>query len=120
MKSEWIKKVGHVVEASGTKIGAGLLVVALVLTWMAETGLAYGALIAAGVIDLYLVIRRRQTISQWIQRLWPKKIDYPVLAALLTYTFTMTFKQYGVIAGLQAALPWLVVVLLLHLFADKK
>jgi len=101
------------------KTGAGLLVAALVLTWLAETGWAYCVLLCVGCIDLHLWRTNKQTISQWIQGLWPKKIDYPILAGLAVYTFAMFFEQFGFIAGMQAALPLLVFFLLVHLFADE-
>lgn len=101
------------------KIGAGLLVLALLLTWLAETGLAYAVLTAAGVIDLLLIKNKQVTISQWVQALWPKKIDYAVLTGLSVYTFMMFFRQFGFIAGMQAALPLSVFFLLLHLFANE-
>lgn len=101
------------------KIGAGLLGVALILTWLAETGFAYIILLAVGMIDLYLWAEGKQTISQWVQDLWPKKIDYPILVGLSVYTFSMFFKQFGFIVGMQAVLPLFVFFLLLHLFANK-
>ena len=101
------------------KIGASQLVIALVLTWMNEPGFAYMSLIPAGVIDLYLVWKDKKTISQWIQGLWPKKIDYPILGVLLAFTFYMFFKDYGFVAAMQASLPLIIVWLSLHLFANK-
>jgi len=101
------------------KIGAGLLVVALILTWLAETGFAYSVLLLVGLIDLWLVKEKEATISQWVQGLWPKKIDYPILVGLSAYSFACFFKQFGFIAGMQAALPLFVFFLLLHLFANK-
>ena len=102
------------------KIGAGLLLISLLLTWYAETGLAYLALAVAGVLDLHLVCKKEQTISQWVQGLWEKKIDYPILVGLSVYTFAMFFKQFGFTTGVQAMLPLLVFYLLLHLFANKE
>jgi len=101
------------------KIGAGLLVAALVLTWVCETGFAYLCLLTAGIIDIVLFTKEAQTISQWIQDLWPKKIDYPILIVLSIFTFSLFFKQFGFIVGMQAILPLLMFFLLLHLFANK-
>lgn len=101
------------------KIGTGLLIVALVLTWMMETGLAYLVLLAVGILDLYLELHKEKTISQWVQALWPKIIDYPVLAGLSVFTFIMFFKQFGFLVGMQAMLPLFIFFILLHLFANK-
>lgn len=103
-----------------TKTGAGLLILALLLTWLAETGFAYIVLLVVGTLDLYLVYKKQQTISQWIQGLWPKKIDYPILVGLSVYTFTMFFKQFDFITGMRAILPLFVFFLLLHFFANEE
>jgi len=102
------------------KIGAGLLVLALALTWVGETGFAYLALLGVGILDLILVCKKDRTISQWVQDLWPKYIDYPALVVLSVFTFLFFFRQFGFMVGAQAMLPLFVFFLLLHLFANKE
>lgn len=100
-------------------IGAGLLILVFVCMLMGETGVAYGVLLCAGLMDLGLVVAQERTISQWVQKLWPKKIDYLLLGVLSTLTFITFFRQFGFIVGMKAILPLFVFFLLLHFFADE-
>jgi len=102
------------------KIGAGCLLISFVLFVLLETGLAYIPLIAAGVIDLYLVWKKERTISQWIQDLTSNKtIDYTVMVGLLIGTFYTGFAKYGIIGGFEVLFPMIVIILALHLFANE-
>ena len=102
------------------KIGAGLLTLAFVLFVLREPGISYGALIAAGLVDLYLVIVKDQTISQWIQDLTSDKwIDYVILTGLMAATFYRFAADYNFIAAMKITLPFLIMGLALHLFANK-
>ena len=102
------------------KIGAGLLLLAFIFYVFNEIGLAYAVLIFAGIIDIYLVIANKMTISQWIQDLTSNKlIDYAILIVLWVATFFIFFNQYGFIEGMRASLPLVIAFLALHLFADK-
>jgi len=102
------------------KIGAGCLLGSFVLFILLETGLAYIPLIAAGVIDLYLVWKKERTISQWIQDLTSNKtIDYAVMVIIIAGAFYTGFAKYGFIGGFETLLPVIVTILALHLFANE-
>jgi len=69
------------------KIGALLLIAALVLTWLGLTWWALGVLIATGFVDLYLVLKKKDTISNWIHDLFPRAIDAIIMVGLLIFTW---------------------------------
>lgn len=92
------------------KIGAGLLAGSLLLMWKAEWGFAYAFLIAAGILDLILVYKHKETISQWVQDLFDKKIDIGIIAAISVLTL-LCF-------GVSYFLFMLIGFLICHLFAD--
>ena len=101
-------------------IGALNLILAFVFFCILETGLSLVTLLLVGLIDIYLVVKGKQTISQWIQDLtFNKTIDYTIMGVLLTATVCIFWKQLGLITGLTAGLPVLMAILALHLFANK-
>lgn len=102
-------------------IGALGLILAFVFFCLLETGLSLVTLLLVGILDVYLVYKEKQTISQWIQGLTSNKtIDYTIMGILLATTVYIFWKQLGLIMGLTAGLPILMIVLALHLFADKR
>jgi hypothetical protein len=90
------------------KIGAGLLAIALILVWMSHMYISLGLLICVGFIDLYLVFKKHDTISQWIHGLFPKAIDVIIVIGLLIYTWAV-FGPVGFV-------PVLIGVIIGHLF----
>jgi len=70
-----------------SKIGAGLLIVALILTYLAETGYALGVLLIIALLDLYLEATDKPTISHWIHLLFKKKIDFIIMIGILGFTW---------------------------------
>lgn len=44
-------------------------------------------LICMGVVDLYLLARKRVTISQYIHKMFPKWLDAVIMIALLVLTW---------------------------------
>ncbi len=102
------------------KIGTGLLAIAFILFWMAETGYSYGVLIVAGILDLYLEFTKKQTISQWIQSLTDNKvIDYSIMGVLLGSTIYKIFLELGYAKGFEVCLPMLIMFLAIHFFGNK-
>ena len=69
--------------------GAALLLIALVLTWLELTWFALAALILVGVVDIYLVIIKADTISNWVHRQFPKAWDMVIMIGLLVYTWAV-------------------------------
>jgi len=101
-------------------LGAALLDAAFVLFLFGEIGISYIALLLAGLLDLYLVWKHEQTISQWVQDLTHNKVvDYVVLTALTVSSIFVFTRQVDLRAGLTAALPIIWIGLALHLFANK-
>lgn len=101
-------------------IGALNLVIAFILFCALETGLSLIVLLQVGILDVYLVYKGEQTISQWIQDLtYNKTIDYAIMGLLLVATIYVFWKQLGFTMGLTAGLPVLMAVLALHLFGNK-
>jgi len=90
--------------------GAALLLIALVLTWLELTWFALAALVLVGVIDIYLVIIKADTISQWVHRQFPKVWDVVVVIGLLVFTWA--------VFGPTGFLPVLIGVIIGHLFWD--
>ena len=69
--------------------GAALLLIALVLTWLELTWFALAALVLVGVVDIYLVIIKADTISQWVHRQFPKAWDMVIMIGLLIYAWAV-------------------------------
>ena len=69
------------------KIGAGLFLVGLILTWAQQMIPALAIFIAIGVIDVYLVAKKHQTISKWVHSLFPRQIDFAIMVGLLASTW---------------------------------
>ena len=90
------------------QIGAALIVAAMVLTWMSLTWVAIGVLVLVGILDLYLEVTDKETISQWIHELFPKQIDWAIAIGLLVFTWA--------IWGPAGFLPILMGVIAGHLF----
>jgi len=57
------------------KIGAALLLAALVLLFLESVTLCYIALAGVLGIDLYLVKKKEKTITQWYRPKFPKLVD---------------------------------------------
>ncbi|KKM17327.1 hypothetical protein LCGC14_1676860 [marine sediment metagenome] len=90
------------------KIGAGLLVAALILIWQIQTLYALIILVAVGIIDLILVFKKKDTISAWIHSLFPKQVDIGIMIGLGVYTWA--------IFGFAGFLPVCIGVIIGHLF----
>jgi hypothetical protein len=71
------------------KTGAGMLIAALVLTWLRLDWFAVFALAAVGVLDLYLLKMRKATISEWVRGRFPRSMDIGLTIALLATTWWM-------------------------------
>jgi len=94
------------------KIGAGLLIAALVLAWQSLTWFALGALILVGLVDLFLVFENKTTISQWIHQLFGKKTDIGIMIGLLVYT-------WHIFGGPASFVIMLIGVIMGHLFWNE-
>ena len=57
------------------KIGTGLLIAALIFLFLKDIAVCYFILITVLIIDLYLVKKKEQTITQWYRRKFPRLID---------------------------------------------
>jgi len=90
------------------KVGAGLLGLSLVLVWFNAYWPALLSLIAIGGIDLALVAKDEDTISNWIHSLFPKKTDSLIMVGILAYTWYL----WGAIGFL----PMMMGVIVGHLF----
>ena len=93
------------------QIGAGLIALAMVLTLMSLTWVALAVFVVVGIVDIYLEVTDKETISQWIHRLFPKQIDIGIAIALLILTWW--------IWGPAGFLPVLMGVIVGHLFWNK-
>ena len=68
-------------------IGAGLLILSWCLWLMPRlSALAVIALSGALIIDLYVMNKKLETISAWIQKLFIPKIDLIILIAIYVFT----------------------------------
>ena len=96
------------------QIGASLIAVALVLTYMRETNYALLVLLIVGVIDLFLEIKFKDlpTISRWIHKLFPETIDVAIMIGLLILTWWL----FG---GAVGFLPVCLGVIIGHLFWNE-
>ena len=77
------------------KIGAGVLIAALVLLFMKQIVLCYIFLGAVLVIDLYLVKKKEKTITQWWRPKFPKLVD-----TIITIALAGVFIWFDPVAGL--------------------
>jgi len=89
-------------------IGAVFLVIAFILTIFDLMWYAILSLVIVGLIDIYLVVKDKQTISQRIDSLFDKKIDAGILIGLLVFTWW--------IWGPAGWLPVMLGVIMGHLF----
>jgi len=85
-------------------IGAGLLVVALLLTWIRFDWIAIFVLGIVGILDIYLLKKHKMTISELIHNLFPRSMDITLMIILLATTWWLgppTFLpvMVGVIIG---------------------
>lgn len=76
------------------KIGTGVLVAALVLLFLQMYVICYIALGAVLAIDLWLVIKKKKTITQWFRPKFPRKVD-TVLTIALAGVFIYMNPLYG-------------------------
>ena len=94
-------------------IGAGLLLSALVLTWLKMNAwLVLGVLVLVLIVDIFLVIMKADTISQWIHRQFPKVWDMVILIGLLVCTWIFSGGPAGVV-------PVLIGVIMGHIFWNE-
>ena len=90
------------------QIGAALILLVFILTFLAETGYALVLLVGIGLFDLILYFMKKKTISQWYHMLLPKALDAIVLIFLMIFTWW--------IFGPAGFLPVLMGLLFGHLF----
>lgn len=101
-------------------IGAILVALAFVLTWMKEPGWAWGILIMVGVLDWFICETDQHSISRLIQDLTKNKIiDYAMLSGLSVFTLTLAVVQYGFVLFMQVSLPLFMIGLLIHFLANR-
>lgn len=102
-------------------IGAYLVALAFVLTWMKEPGWAWGVLAAVGILDYFVCeVLDQHSISRLIQDLTKNKIiDYCMLTGLSVFTLTLAVVQYGFVLLMQVSLPLFMIILLVHFLADR-
>ncbi|GAH59698.1 unnamed protein product [marine sediment metagenome] len=72
-----------------TRIGAGLLIAALLLIWMGAGIAAYILLGVTLVFDLCIVLHDKATISEWIHELFRRKVDLIILAGIFAITLLL-------------------------------
>jgi len=96
------------------KLGALFIFIAFILTWLNLGWLAIVSFVTVGLIDLFLVFKDKDTISQWIHRQFPKWGDMLVMVGLLVFTYiAFDQKQITPVSGF---LPVLMGVIIGHLF----
>ena len=69
------------------KCGAALLGLSVVFLWTGLPAWILVSLVIAGLLDVYLVLRKLPTISNWLHDLYPQYIDYPIMGGLLACTW---------------------------------
>ncbi len=57
------------------KTGTGLLIAALIFLFLKDIAVCYFILITVLIIDLYLVKKKEQTITQWYRKKFPRLVD---------------------------------------------
>lgn len=90
------------------KTGAGLIVTAFALTALGFGVAALLTLLVAGIIDILLVTKKQATISNWVHKVIPKRIDNVILVGLVVFTWWMW--------GPETFLPVMLGVITGHLF----
>lgn len=102
-------------------IGACLVALAFVLTWMKEPGWAWGVLAVVLILDYFVCkVLDQHSISRLIQDLTKNKtIDYAMLSGLLVFTLTLAVVQYGFVLFMQVSLPLFMIGLLIHFLANR-
>lgn len=77
------------------KIGTGLLIAALVFLFLKDIAVCYFILITVLIINLYLVKKKENTITQWYRKKFPKLVD-----TILTLSLVGVFIYMDPIFGL--------------------
>lgn len=90
------------------KLGALLIALAMLVTWLNLFWIALAILGIIGIIDIILAIKKEDTISQWIHSLFPQWIDYIVMGIIGFYTW--------MIWGVEGFLPVFIGIIIGHLF----
>ena len=90
------------------QIGAALIIAALVMTWYAQVATALIILLAVGILDIVLYVKKKKTISQWVHKLLPKFIDVAIVVGILIYSWS--------VSGPVGFLPICIGVIVGHLF----
>lgn len=90
------------------KIGAGILALSAIAVAFNLVLIALSLLVTTGGIDIYLVLNKEDTISNWIHDLFPKQIDAIIVIALMVFTWWVW--------GPSAFLPVFLGVTVGHLF----
>ncbi|GAI75591.1 unnamed protein product, partial [marine sediment metagenome] len=65
-------------------IGIALLLLSLLMGLIKETGIAYGILLGVLILDLYIIKKNHQTITQWFRRQFPGWFDKIIMSMLLS------------------------------------
>ena len=96
------------------QVGAGIILVAFVLTYLEQALFALLCLLAVGIIDLVLEIKFKDspTISQWIHSLFPKPVDVVIVIGILVFSW-FAFSPVGF-------LPVCLGVIVGHLFWQER
>ena len=84
----------------------------LLFAWQNLYWPALITLISIGIIDLVLVYKKEDTISNWIHSLFPKQIDYVIMVGILVFTWFVW--------GPVGFLPMMLGVIFGHLFWTRK
>ena len=86
-------------------VGAVLIALSLIFMWQGVTKETHEGvvtltanqhawtslvmLVGVGAIDIFLVIKKKKTISQWIHALFTKKVDIIIMVGILIYTWSL-------------------------------
>ena len=100
------------------KTGSMFIFIAFILTWLNLGWFAIVSFAFVGLVDLFLVFKDNDTISQWIHRQFPSWGDVLVMIGLLIFTYVaFDQKQISPVSGF---LPVLMGIIIGHLFWNSE
>ena len=89
--------------------GSILINAGIVLIWLSMWWAAFWVYAAVGVIDLYLVKRKKPTISMWVWGRWNAWADIGIAIAMVAVTWIVHGTPFAVVAiafVIQGHLRW--------------
>jgi hypothetical protein len=96
-------KIWYCIKTNLQRTGIILLIVSLVLTHLRQTGIALIILISISLIESYLLIKEKTTITNWYRPIIPRAVDM-IFAVMWTILIGWHFGWFAALLTLQGGI----------------